>query len=82
MAHHEHEHQHSHSHDPSHGHEHGHQHGHRRRGLHKHWLTWVVVGLMLAAILLYVMSDDERLQPGSGKPGQMMPAAPAPAAGP
>jgi hypothetical protein len=34
----------------------------------------VAVALMLLAMLVYVMSDDERLQPGS-PPGEEFPAA-------
>jgi hypothetical protein len=71
---------HEHEHHVSHDHEHHHGHAHKRKGWHKHWLTWVVVGLMLAAMLMYVLSDNEFLQPGGGTK-QQMPAAPAPAAG-
>jgi ABC-type nickel/cobalt efflux system permease component RcnA len=74
MSHQEHGHQHSHPHD----HQHGHQHGHKRKGLHKDWRAWLVVGLMLAAMAAYVLSMDESIRPG-GAPGQAMPAdAPAP----
>ena len=63
-----------------HGHRHGH-HGHgqvehhnrKSRGLHKDWRAWLVVGLMLAAMVAYVFSMDESLQPGAG-PGEPMPA--------
>jgi hypothetical protein len=75
MTHHEHEHEH-------HEHEHHGRHGghptHKRKPLHKSWITWVVVGLMLAAMYAYVMSDNESLQPGNPVQGQAMPAAPAP----
>jgi hypothetical protein len=70
---------HDHKHDHhEHGHDHhGHDHHQRpAKGLHKDWRAWVVVGLMLAAMLAYVLSDDERLQPGL-PPGEEMPAAPA-----
>jgi hypothetical protein len=56
-----------------HSHPHGHsrnkaKHGHPTepwRGLHKDWRTWVVIGLMLAAIGAYVFTLDDSIQPGS-----------------
>lgn len=59
------DHQHGHGH-----HEHGHQeHGHLEHGRkpwrwHKDWRTWVGVILMLAAMVAYWLSVDERFQPG------------------
>lgn len=51
----------------NHGHEHKHEHhAPRKTGLHKDWRMWLVVGLALAAMLMYTMSDDEALQPGGG----------------
>jgi hypothetical protein len=38
------------------------------RGLHKDWRTWVVIGLMLAAISTYVLTLDDSIQPGSAAP--------------
>jgi hypothetical protein len=32
-----------------------------RRGLHKDWRLWVTVGLMLAAVLIYVLTLDDSL---------------------
>ena len=53
------------------GHEqHGHeQHGHLaddkpRRRFHKDWRVWVGVVLILAAMAVYVLTDNERLRPG------------------
>jgi hypothetical protein len=70
-----------HSHGTKHKPEHEHAHGsHRRKPIHHDWRLWAVVALMLAAMVLYVLSDNEALAPG-GK-GEPMPAAPAPAAGP
>ena len=43
------------------------------RGFHKDWRLWVVVGLMLLAMLTYVMTMDEAVQPG----GKVQEAAPA-----
>ena len=39
---------------------------------------WVVVILMLAAMFGYLATMDLSFMPGSGKPGEAMPAAPAP----
>jgi hypothetical protein len=61
-------------------HAHKHEHGHQRppwhRNLHRNWRTWFVVGLMLAAMLMYVLSDNERFGPGRGS-GRMPPPVPA-----
>jgi hypothetical protein len=46
-----------------------------RRRLHRDWRAWVVVALMLAAMLAYVISDNESLQFGGGPPQQPVPAA-------
>jgi hypothetical protein len=46
-------------------------------GLHKDWRTWVVIGLMLAAIGIYVLTLDESVQPGPASPSGT-PAAAAP----
>ncbi len=35
------------------------------RKLHKDWRAWLVVGFMLAAILMYVLSLDDSVIPGS-----------------
>jgi hypothetical protein len=63
--------QHTHSHSEHHS---------KRRGPHKDWRLWVVVVLALAAMLMYVFSDDEALQPGETTPGEVanppVPAAP------
>jgi hypothetical protein len=56
---------------------HEHDHAPKRR-LHKDWRLWVVVGLMLAAMFAYVMSDDESLQFGQATPKQPVPAATGP----
>jgi hypothetical protein len=71
MTHHDHDHHHGHGH-----HDHGHEHHHsgKSKGLHKDWRAWLVVGLMLAAMLLYVLTLDESLQPGA-PPGPEVPAA-------
>lgn len=41
---------------------------------HKDWRLWVVVGLMLAAMLGYIMSMDEALAPAEMEDEQQMPA--------
>jgi hypothetical protein len=45
------------------------------RRAHKDWRLWLVVGLMLLAMLTYVMTMDEAVQPG-GKVQEAVPAAP------
>ncbi len=37
-----------------------------RKGLHKNWKSWVVVGLMLAGMAAYILSMDEAWQPLPG----------------
>ena len=44
--------------------DHHHQKSHKKKGAHKDWKTWVVIGLMLLSMLMYVISDDEALPPG------------------
>lgn len=65
MAHHEHNHHGNHDHHP------------KRKGLHRDWRAWLVVGLMLAAMAMYLLSGDESFQPGQAEPGPRTPAAPA-----
>lgn len=70
---------HHHNHD-AHHHEH-HHHDEKKSSLPRHTWKWVaVVILMLAAMLIYVLSMDEALQPelpeGSPPISQPMPAAP------
>jgi hypothetical protein len=48
-----------------------------RPGLHKDWRTWVVLGLMLAAISIYVVTLDDAVQPDSA-PQKEVPAAAVP----
>jgi hypothetical protein len=62
-----------------HGHAHQHHADSKIKGLHKNWITWVIVALMLGTILMYVLSDDESLQPGA-KAGPGTPAAEGPPA--
>ncbi|MCL4500887.1 MAG: hypothetical protein M1438_03400 [Deltaproteobacteria bacterium] len=68
---------------------HHHKHAHEKvshhqidwMGLHKDWRTWLIVGLMLAAIGTYVLTLDDSLQPGgaiqSSQPPVAEPAAPS-----
>lgn len=42
---------------------------------HTDWRLWVVVGLMLLAMVVYVLTMDESVQPG-GKVQAPIPAAP------
>jgi len=57
-------------------HEHAKPHG---RKLHKDWRTWLAVGLMLVAMLIYVLSLDESIAPPVPPAGNAPPPAPAPA---
>ena len=45
-------------------------------GLHRDWRTWLVIGLMLAAIGTYVLTLDETVQPGGASQGGLPAAAP------
>lgn len=70
------------SHHHHHAHEHQEeQHSHRKidlSGLHRDWRTWLVIGLMLAAIGVYVLTLDEAVEPrGPGQAGLPTAAAPA-----
>jgi ABC-type nickel/cobalt efflux system permease component RcnA len=53
---------------------HAHQHKEKTgiRNLHKDWRTWLAVGLMLAAIAIYVLTLDESIVPvvQTGNQGQ------------
>ena len=60
-------------HSSKHSAQHKHDHKPQRRPPHKDWRVWVVVGLMLAAIAVYVLSQDESFQPG-GNVQQPVPA--------
>jgi hypothetical protein len=62
----------------SHHHGHDKQHHSKKQGLHKDWRLWVVVVLMLAAMAMYVLSDDESLQP-VGPNGPAIDSPPVPA---
>jgi hypothetical protein len=62
-------------HDP---HHHGHdKHHSKKRAIHKDWRLWTVVVLMLAAMAMYVFTDNESLQPGPGGKTIDEPAQPA-----
>ena len=47
-----------------------------RTGLHKDWRVWLVVGVMLLAMAIYLLTMDEAIRPG-GKVREPVPAAPA-----
>ena len=49
-------------------------HSSKSGGLHKDWRTWTVVILMLAAMAIYVLSQDEAIEPG-GQTEEPVPAA-------
>ncbi len=54
-----------------HNHKHSESHRHARRGgsessskkLHKDWRVWLTVGIMLAAIIMYVLTLDDSVVP-------------------
>ncbi|MFO0790163.1 MAG: hypothetical protein U0805_11980 [Pirellulales bacterium] len=62
------------SHESSHHEHHGHN-ATPKRGLHRDWRLWAIVILMLAAIGIYVATNDEAIAPGV-KPAPPVPAAP------
>ena len=65
---------HDHKHD-EHGHHHNHQtHPKTNRAIHHSPLFWLAVIAMLVGMFVYVLSDDESLQPGGGE-GPPVPAA-------
>ncbi len=69
--------QHDHGHSDHHKHGHDHHHAPKRSGLHKDWRTWIVVGLMLLAMAIYLVTMDESIVPGN-PPGPIVPAADGP----
>ncbi len=65
---------------PQHNHEHKHSEHHHNnksgiRNLHKDWRSWVVVGLMLAAMAAYVLTLDDSVIPGARPTAQGQAAA-------
>jgi hypothetical protein len=70
MTHHDHGKQH-------HGQQHHPRPASKNKAIHKDWRVWTVIALMLGAMLMYVLSDDESLQP-DGEAGPAMPAEAAP----
>ena len=60
-------------HEHSHGKEHHHQHHAPKTGIHRKWWFWAAVVAMLAAMAMYVASDDEGIGPG-GEVNQQVPA--------
>lgn len=57
-------------------HDKSHQHHSSNAGWHKDWRTWLVVGAMLAAMLVYVFSVDESVGPAATPDNVEEPAAP------
>ena len=53
-----------------------HEHHSPKPGLHKDWRTWTVVILMLAAMLIYILTNDEAIEPGGNGVEPQVPAAP------
>jgi hypothetical protein len=50
------------------------------KGLHKDWRAWLALGLMLAAISIYVLTLDDSVQPeiaaGNGPPAAAQSSVP------
>ncbi len=67
---------HNHEHSGSGEHGHGHHGPHGRVPVHKDWRLWVGVVLMLAAMLVYILTQDESLVP-RGRPTSAPASAPA-----
>ena len=64
------------NHHSKHDKKHAHHGPKKSKGIHKDWKTWTVIILMLVAMLMYVVSDDEALPPGDpDAAGQPVPAA-------
>jgi ABC-type nickel/cobalt efflux system permease component RcnA len=55
--------QHSHKHSDSHKHTHGDASEWSVRKLHKDWRVWLVVGMMLVAMAVYVLTLDDSIMP-------------------
>jgi len=55
--------QHNHKHSGSHRHEHRDTEEWSARKLHKDWRVWLAVGVMLLAIIVYVLTLDESIVP-------------------
>jgi hypothetical protein len=64
-------------HEHAHKGDHAHHPGPVWKRLHHHWWMWIAVLLMLAAMAVYVLSDNEMFRPG-GKVQQPIPAADGP----
>jgi hypothetical protein len=68
------QHNHEHSHSEKHAHHHNNKSG--IRNLHKDWRSWVVVGLMLAAMATYVLTLDDSVVPSPRPTAQGQAARP------
>lgn len=68
--------QHNHKHSVEEKHTHPHKEKTGIRNLHKNWRTWVAVGLMLAAIFIYVLTLDDSVVPGAKTTTQSQAATP------
>jgi hypothetical protein len=57
--------------------DHAHPKRHYFKHAHKDWRVWVALALMLTAMAVYVLSEDEAVRPGNPD-AQKMPAIAAP----
>ena len=69
---------HQHSHKGLEEHQHGAHCQHGPKKLHRDWRMWAIVGLMLVAMAIYLLTLDERIAPGTTPAGNP-PAPTAPA---
>ena len=54
--------------------EHGRHEAPWHRNLHHDWRLWMVVGVMLIAMLMYVLSDNERFRIGAVRDKRPLPS--------
>jgi hypothetical protein len=67
-----------HSHKGLEEHQHGEHCQHGKKKLHRDWRMWAIVGLMLVAMAIYLLTLDERIAPGAVPAGNPpAPSAPA-----
>lgn len=58
--------------------QHGKSHSHhapKKKPIHKDWRAWLVVGLMIGAMVIYILSLNEEVEPGNDQEQPAVPAA-------
>ena len=71
---------HHHGHSGPEGHQHGEPAKSRDRALHRDWRIWLAVGLMLFAMVIYIITQGESVWPFGGPSGIPSATATNPAA--